>query len=254
VTSKISQIFIAGPVDLAQFARKDAVGQRRLSTITLYPQKKLTEAQPEIVGVKPPSIVYGSLVFSSYYSSHPGTFGPPGIKVRQDDFALATELEGRRFYFSGIFDGHGTNGTHAVSLAKQRLMFRIGKASNPMDAKQITDAFVLTQQDLEVEIEKKSNNIIYNNFNNSSTQNCLRSLTTYLSTLLLLFVVNKIQSSAEDLSCSGLSCSVAIINERKIICASVGDCRAVLIYRDEQGKVRTLFCLKMYIFGFHCQD
>ena len=143
-----------------------------------------------------------NMYFKSYYSKTIAGKNYGVVKINQDMPVAVININGIiGFNIFGVLDGHGVNGHHVSKFISEYLINRI---INLKEISKIEDLDTIYQ------ILVKSNYELINNI--------------FLESDIVL------KKQKFDISLSGTTCVIVIQVGKKIICANVGDSRAILIF------------------------
>ena len=129
-------------------------------------------------------------------------------KINQDTPIASVNINGiKGFNIFGVLDGHGTNGHHVSKYLSNFLVEKIIKNKAISESKSLEKIY---------EVIKKSNYSLLIN--------------------IFLKADEALYKQNFDVTFSGTTCVLVIQIGRKIICANVGDSRAIMVYNDNDSK------------------
>ena len=125
-------------------------------------------------------------------------------KINQDTPVASVNINGiKGFNIFGVLDGHGTNGHYVSNFLGKYLVQNISKDKEILETKNLDNIY---------QIIKKSNYEVLIN--------------------IFLKADGALSKQNFDVSFSGTTCVLVIQIGKKIICANVGDSRAILVYNN----------------------
>ena len=136
-------------------------------------------------------------------------------KINQDTPVASVNINGiKEFNIFGVLDGHGTNGHHVSKYLSNYLLEKITKNKEISELKNLSKIY---------ETIKKSNYSLLIN--------------------IFLKADEALYRQNFDVTFSGTTCVLVIQIGKKIICANVGDSRAILVYNNKKDSKNSIFNL-----------
>ena len=130
-------------------------------------------------------------------------------KINQDTPITSVNINGiKGFNIFGVLDGHGTNGHYVSKFLSNYLVEKISKNKGVSESKNLNDIYQT--------IKKSNYELLINIF---------------------LKADEALNKQYFDVAFSGTTCVLVIQIGKKIICANVGDSRAILVYNNNANNI-----------------
>ena len=168
--------------------------------------------------------VANKIISKFIYKSKPGKSESGNVKVNQDSFiAIPNILNFDNFYVFGVLDGHGVQGHMVANFVKDYLsnFFNQTKNYSIFQNKNLNNSYKSTHNDSSISESDIYLKLIENNY-------------SFIRKAFKLAEEELVKSKIEaDLS--GSTCVVVIVLGSKIICANVGDSRAIMVNENRKN-------------------
>lgn len=171
----------------------------------------------------------GAFIRLHGYSKHVSMFNRQGQKGNNQDAMTVWEnfTGDKDSFFCGVFDGHGPSGHEVAKYIRDYLPSKISTISGHSSATSISasSSAVDVGGDGSIDHDNNNNNLFFNSWKNR--------------------IVKSFSEIDEDLEgnamiesyCSGTTAVTVIKQKDQLVLANLGDSRAVMCTRDDQGEL-----------------